>query len=136
MNPRFCLSQQAEDCEGVGFHLGRQRGAADQSLDFPPGDVRVAMPDRHGVRGRRVVMIITGVVMIIPEIVIGRLCSGRIDEKTQSVQAMVLVRFQPAATQPRQPHRVDRFKQTVLLFRKGMHQGGDEHVSCNASHRV
>jgi hypothetical protein len=52
------------------------------------------------------------------------------------MQAMVLLRFQAATVQPRQPHRLDRVEQAVPVFRKGMQQGGNEHVSCHASYRV
>jgi hypothetical protein len=49
---------------------------------------------------------------------------------------MVPLCFQTATAQPRQPHRVDCVKQTDLKFRKGMQQGRNEHVTCDAPYRV
>ena len=62
--------------------------------------------------------------------------SCSVDQEAHPVQAVILLRFQAVPAQSRQTHRVNRVEQAVPVFRKGMQQGGDEHIPRDASYRV
>ena len=83
-----------------------------------------------------IVKLMMMVVVRLPDVTIGLPLPAGVDDKTQPVQAVILLRFQTATVKPGQLQRAYRVKQAVPLFRKGVQQGGYEHVSCDASHRV
>jgi hypothetical protein len=62
--------------------------------------------------------------------------SGKLDKETQASQAAILPCFQLAALQAGQPQSINYFKHAILVLRKRMQQGSNEHVSRNTPDRV